>query len=137
MLIDYLTLNYIFSYFWIAIRLFYQLFIHACSEANFRENYFFCKFSSEFQIFSVKRPDGLALLFGRMQSCRLLIWQVDCPDTLVAHLDTILTGFYPSLSFFAIFTTLHFFYSCHFVCVFLANFTRDFGILCTFLLIPW
>jgi hypothetical protein len=48
MLIDYLTLNYIFTYFWIAIWLSYQLFIHACSEAHFRENCFSTNFSSVF-----------------------------------------------------------------------------------------
>jgi hypothetical protein len=48
-LIEYLTLNYIFAYFWIAIWLSYQLFIHACFEANFRKNYFFCKFFLYFQ----------------------------------------------------------------------------------------
>jgi len=36
-LIEYLTLIYIFAYFCNAILLFYQLIIHACSEANFRE----------------------------------------------------------------------------------------------------
>jgi len=47
-LIEYLTLNYIFAYFWFAIWLSYQLFIYVCSEANFRENYYLCKFSSVF-----------------------------------------------------------------------------------------
>jgi hypothetical protein len=50
-LIEYLTLIYIFAYFCNAIWLFYQLIIHACSEANFREKYFSAHFSpvSDFQ----------------------------------------------------------------------------------------
>jgi hypothetical protein len=40
MLIEYLTLIYIFAYFCNAIWLLYQLIIYACSEANFRENIF-------------------------------------------------------------------------------------------------
>jgi hypothetical protein len=47
-LIEYVTLNYLFAYFWIAISLSYQLFIHVCSEANFNENYFSVNFSSFF-----------------------------------------------------------------------------------------
>jgi hypothetical protein len=43
-LIEYLTVNYIFAYFWIAIWLSYQLIIPACSEAIFRENYCFANF---------------------------------------------------------------------------------------------
>jgi hypothetical protein len=51
MLIEYLTLIYIFAYFCNAIWLFYQLIIHACSEANFWEKYFSANFSlvSDFQ----------------------------------------------------------------------------------------
>jgi hypothetical protein len=50
-LIEYLTLIYIFVYFCNAIWLFYQLIIHVCSEANFREKYFSANFSpgSDFQ----------------------------------------------------------------------------------------
>jgi len=50
-LIEYLTLIYIFAYFCNATWLFYQLIIHACSEANFREKYFSANFSpvSDFQ----------------------------------------------------------------------------------------
>jgi hypothetical protein len=44
-----LTLNYILVYFWNAIWLFYQLFIHACSEANVRK-FLFCIFPSVFQL---------------------------------------------------------------------------------------
>jgi hypothetical protein len=108
-LIEYLTFNYIFTYFWIVIWLSYQLFIHACSEANFRENYFSAIFS-EFQLFSVKHPDRLGLQSGLMWSCRLLVWQVDHLDALVTHPNSILIGFYPSLSFSAIRTALHFFF---------------------------
>jgi len=54
-LIEFLTLNYIFAYFLFAISLSYQLFIHECSKANFRKNYYFCKFFSvfSFSIWSV------------------------------------------------------------------------------------
>jgi hypothetical protein len=43
-----LSINCIFTYFWIAIWLSYQRFIHACSEANFRKNCFSTNFSSVF-----------------------------------------------------------------------------------------
>jgi hypothetical protein len=74
-LIEYLTLNYIFAYFLIAIWLSYQLYIHVCSEAICRKKLFFNKFFSDFQLFSVKRLDRLGLQFGRKRTCRLLIWQ--------------------------------------------------------------
>jgi hypothetical protein len=50
-LIEYLTLIYIFAYFCNAIWLPYQLIIYACSEANFREKYFSANFLqvSDFQ----------------------------------------------------------------------------------------
>jgi hypothetical protein len=60
-----LTLNYILVYFWNAIWLFYQLFIHACSEANVRKKKI-CTFPSVFQLlmWSIQadmflRPDAL------------------------------------------------------------------------------
>jgi len=68
-----LTLNYILVYFWNAIWLFYQLFIHACSEANVRK-FLFC-ISLYFSASSVKRPDGHVLTSGRARLCRSLIWQ--------------------------------------------------------------
>jgi len=43
-LIEYLTLIYIFAYFCNAIWLFYQLIIHAYFEANFWEKYFSANF---------------------------------------------------------------------------------------------
>jgi hypothetical protein len=60
-----LTLNYILVYFWNAIWLCYQLFIHACSETNVRK-FLFCIFPFTFQ---------------------LLVWSVRtdmflCPDVL-------------------------------------------------------
>jgi len=50
-LIEYLTLIYIFANLCNAIWLFYQLIIHACSEPNLREKYFPANFSpaSDFQ----------------------------------------------------------------------------------------
>jgi hypothetical protein len=63
-LIEYLTLIYIFAYFCKAILLFYQLIIHVCFEGNFRKNIFLQIFL-QFQIFSVKRPDGPILTSGR------------------------------------------------------------------------
>jgi hypothetical protein len=65
-----LTLNYILSYFWNAIWLFYQLFIHACSEANVRK-----KKIHYFSASSVKRPDGHVLASGCARLYRSLIWQ--------------------------------------------------------------
>jgi hypothetical protein len=55
-----LKLSFISLHIWDAFWLLYQLIIHACSEANIRENIFFCNFSF-FLFFSVKRPNGLSL----------------------------------------------------------------------------
>jgi hypothetical protein len=69
-----LTLNYILVYFWNAIWLFYQLFIHACSEANVKKKKFL-HISLCFSASSVKRLDGYVLASGRTRLCRSLIWQ--------------------------------------------------------------
>jgi hypothetical protein len=56
-LIEYLTLIYIFAYFCNAIWLLYQLIIHACSEANFWEEIFFFAYFpqvSDFQVWSIR-----------------------------------------------------------------------------------
>jgi hypothetical protein len=59
------------------------------------------------------------------------------PNKLVTRLDAILTGFYLLLAFFAFHTPLHFLLIYHvMLCVFLADFFQDFGILYTSLLIP-
>jgi hypothetical protein len=67
-LIEYLTLIYIFAYFCNVIWLLYQLIIYACLEANFREKYIFCNFFSSFNflVWSVRtdlflRPDEISL----------------------------------------------------------------------------
>jgi len=81
-----LTLNYILIYFWTAIWLFYQLFIHACSEANvskiFFSTYFplFFSFSCEAsgQTCSCVRT-CLALSISYLKACRLDKY-VPCPD---------------------------------------------------------
>jgi hypothetical protein len=70
-----LTLSYILVYFWNAIWLFYQLFIHACSKANVREIFFFLHISLCFLASSVKHPDEHVLASGRPRLCRSLIWQ--------------------------------------------------------------
>jgi hypothetical protein len=56
-LIEYLTLIYIFAYFYNAIWLLYQLIIYVCSEANFKEKYFFANFPqvSDFQCEASRR----------------------------------------------------------------------------------
>jgi hypothetical protein len=55
-LIEYLTLIYIFAYFCNAIWLLYQLIIHACSGANFWEKYFSAYFPqvSNFQVWRIR-----------------------------------------------------------------------------------
>jgi len=71
-----LTFNYILAYFWNAIWLVYQLFIHACSEANVMI-FFFCVFPSIFQllVWSVRmdmflRPDVLDSINLYLTACR-------------------------------------------------------------------
>jgi len=93
MLIDYLTLNYIFAYSWIAMWLSHQLFIHACSEANFRPNIFLQIFLwfLAFQCEASKRT----WLAVRTQAALLIAnLAVDRPDELVTRPDAILTGIF-------------------------------------------
>jgi hypothetical protein len=106
-----LTLNYIWVYFWNAIWLFYQLYIHACSEANVK-NFFFLRISLCFLASSVKRLDGHVLASGRARLCRSLIWQ-HAVWTSMFHVLT--RGFcFPCQTH-----TLHFFLFYHVVlCVF-------------------
>jgi hypothetical protein len=76
----FLTLNYILVYFWNVIWLFYQLFIHACSEANVKK-FLFCIFPPTFQLLMWRvrtdmflRPDVLGsvdLLSDSMSSERV------------------------------------------------------------------
>jgi hypothetical protein len=80
------SLNYIFVYFWNAIWLFYQLFIHAYSEPNVR-NFFFLYISLCFLACSVKRSNGQVLASGRARLCRSLIWQHDV-QTSMYHIQT-------------------------------------------------
>jgi hypothetical protein len=62
---------------------------------------------------------------------------VDRPNELVTRPDAILIGIFPPLTFSTNRIPLYFYdLSCHVVCVSLAVFSRDFGVLCTSLLIP-
>jgi hypothetical protein len=91
-----------------------------------------------FQLFSVKCPDRLGLESGRMRSCQLLLWQMHFPDALVTRPNAILTGSYLSLCFLCHPHTTAFLLIYHvmlYVC--LADFSRDFGIICTSFLFLW
>jgi hypothetical protein len=83
-LIEYLTLIYIFAYFCNVIWLLYQLIIHACSEANFWEKYFSPHFPqvSDFQVLSIRTD----LFFVQMRAVFPYV------DLAVAHLDRISIG---------------------------------------------
>jgi hypothetical protein len=83
-LIEYLTLIYIFAYFCNAIWLFYQLIIHACSEANFWEKYFSAYFPqvSNFQVWSIRTK----LFFVQTRA------GLPYADLAVAHPDKISIG---------------------------------------------
>jgi hypothetical protein len=88
-LIECLTFNYIFVYFWNVIWLDYQFIIHACSEAIFREVYF----STNFHLVSGFLCEAFGQSFSWVQTrtnhssgrlndtsehshiCRVLIWQ--------------------------------------------------------------
>jgi hypothetical protein len=129
-LIEYLTLIYIFAYFCNAIWLFYLLIIHACSEANFREKYFSANFFSSFRfsMWSVRTD-----LFLRPDESSLAIFW---PSSCTSGQD--LYRFKTCFSFSAIHRSFHFYWFIMACCVFsLVDFSRDFGILCTFLLISW
>jgi hypothetical protein len=82
----------------------------------------------QFQIFSVKHPDEPILTTKQEQSCHMLTLQ--CPSGRLS--DTSgqdLYRFKTCFSFSAIHTSLHFYDVM--LCVFLVDFSRDFGILCT------
>jgi hypothetical protein len=120
-----LTLNNILVYFWNVIWLFYQLFIHVCSEANIR-NFFFLHICLCFSASSVKRPDGHLLASEHSRLCRSLIWQ-HAVWTSIYHVRTRAFCFLCQ-------THTHYFLpvlSCCVVC-FLSDWSWDFGILCTF-----
>jgi len=76
-LIEYLTL----------IWLLYQLIIYAYSEANFRKKNIFLQIFLQFQIISVKRPDGPILMSGREQSCHTLFLAI-AVRTVKWHVQT-------------------------------------------------
>jgi hypothetical protein len=131
-----------FVFFWNAIWLLYQLIIHACYEVIFRKNIsdFLCEASRQFyscvQTRAAQTSRRLSNTFGQARFYRLLIWQW-IVRTSVYHIWTCtFRVFFLLLAFFAIHTALP---CSYFVMlwVFLTNFTRDFGILCTILLFPW
>jgi len=131
-----LTLNYILVYIWNAIWLFYQLFIHACSEANVRNIFFVCIFSSVFLllVWSIRTDKFLRLdVLGSVdllsdsmpsrQVCTMSGRELFAFSAKHTHTHT------------HTHTTFCLFY--HLCCVcFLSDWSRDFGILCTYFLIP-
>jgi len=124
-----LTLNYILVYFWNAIWLFYQLFIHACSEANVKKKNF-CIFPSVFQLLVWSVWTDMFLRLDALGSVDLLF------DNMPS--GRVCTTF--SLKLFA-FSAKHILllFACSIMscCVcFLSYWSRDFGILCTSFLIP-
>jgi hypothetical protein len=124
-----LTLNYILVYFWNAIWLFYQLFIHACTDANIRKKKFL-HISLCFSASKVKRPDGHVLASGRARLCWSLIWQHAVRKSMY-HFRT------RAFCFLCQTHTLLFVCSIMLCCVcFLLDWSWDFGILCTSFLIP-
>jgi hypothetical protein len=70
-LIEYLTLIYIFAYFCNAIDCFISWLYMRVLKLTLGKNIFLQIFL-QFQIFSVKRPDGPILKSGQEQSCRML-----------------------------------------------------------------
>jgi len=135
-LIEYLTLIYIFAYFCNTIWLPYQLIIYACSEANFREKYFSANFSPvlDFQC----EATGLTYSYVWKRAVlpyavlavafRTAKWHVRTRSLQVLDLCLFLCHTHIS-AFLGIYHVM--------LCVFLADFSRDFGILCTSLLFPW
>jgi hypothetical protein len=125
-----LTVNYILVYFWNAIWLFYQLFIHVCSEANVRKkNFYIFPYVFQLLVWSVWTdmfflPDVLGsvdLLFDSMPSGRVCA-----------------TSGSDLFAFSAKHTHTHYFFACSIMlcCVcFLSDWSRDFGIICTSFLI--
>jgi hypothetical protein len=101
-LIELLTLNYVFAYFWNAIWLLYQLIIHVCSEVIFRK-YIFLQFFLNFQIFSVKHPDGIILhpdgcgSDGRTVKWHIRMRRVLLKDDMAARVRTVTLAAAPLL----------------------------------------
>jgi hypothetical protein len=108
-LIEYLTLIYIFAYFCNAIWLLYQLIIHTCSEANFWEKYVSAYFPqvSDFQVWR-NRTD---LFFVQTRAV------LPYADLAVAHLDMISIGLRLA-SISLTYTSLHFYWFIISCCVF-------------------
>jgi hypothetical protein len=123
--IEILTSFYISAYFLDALWLCYQLIMHACSDTDLWEFDLYKIFLSfsDVLVWSVWTD----LFLRSNESSLALCW----PNNCTSGQD--LYRFKTCFSFSAIHTSLH-----HvMLCVFLVDFSRDFGILCTSLLIPW
>jgi hypothetical protein len=135
-LIEYLTFIYIFAYFFNAIWLFYQLIIHACSEAKFREKYFTTNFSpvSDFQCEASRRTYSYVRTSVVLPYTILAVaiwtvkWHVRTGSLQVKDLCLFLCHTHV----FAFLLIYH-----GMLCVFLVDLSWDFGILYTSLLIQW
>jgi hypothetical protein len=118
----------ILVYFWNAIWLFYQLFIHVCSEANVRE-IFFCIFPYVFQLLVWSVRTDMFLLPNTFGSIDLL------SDSMPS--GWVCTTSERELFSFSAKQTLLFWCFIMLCCVcFLSDWSRDFGILYTSFLIP-
>jgi len=146
MLIDYLTLNYMFAYFWFVIWLCYQFLIHSCSEDIFRKHYFsetlffffFCLVFFFFFFFfpflaSLCEASGRTWLEVQTRAALPITDLAICrPDELVTCSDAGPRVIYPSLSPQAAAPPSLF----HFLFVFCAVFSSflvSFWLLCLFL----
>jgi hypothetical protein len=116
-LIEYLTFNYIFAYFWNDIWLFYQLIIHSCSEAIFRKNILSTNFPpvSDFQC----EASGRIYSYVRIVKCHVRARTVlpianlamHRSDECVPSPNAILTGTFLPLPFSASHIPLNFFFN--------------------------
>jgi len=125
-LIENLTLNYIFAYFWIAIWLSYQLFMHTYSEANFREKIIFLQIFLWFSIFRCE-ASGRTWLTGRTQAAMPITnLLVDHPNEFVPRSDASPLYSLPFTQHYIFFL----FFSC---CVFLSRISHEILAFCTHL----
>jgi hypothetical protein len=110
--------------FWNAIWLPYQLFIHACSEANFKENIFLQIFLC-FLAFQCEASRRTWLIVWRQAALPIANLVVYYLDKLVTRPDVILTVIFLPLSFSASSTQLHFYWFIMSCCVFFSRISND------------
>jgi hypothetical protein len=123
-LIEYLTLNYIFAYFELLFDCFINcLYIHVL-RLTLRK-IFFCKIFLWFSAFQCEASGWTWLTVRTQAALPIANLSMDRPDKLVLRPDTILTSIFPPLTFSTNCTPLHFYWFIMTCCVFFSRISPE------------